>query len=453
MKIHHVITVYSLLSLVSCVWGDHYAASLGEYPVYEVSGDHSDIGYQIGKLGRKRIKTYVDNYPNIQAMRKWILGNGETDFNNLVSYNYNIYPKYVQELLGISEGSGVEYTDIWIMAFRQEIDLLMTNELNEMNEINKKNKTREKSEVNTTINGLEQTETIEVKTETERERDPRARIPNIDKQCSDILVNSDNWIGIGHNEDGWNGTLNSGYYINMTYTSEMNFTNNVSYIFSFGNPSIFAGNGFGFNNFGLITSIDALFPLNISTNKTRGIYFIERSLLDCHSINCVIDTIYDIPDQSMYFSSFGAAINVAQGDTIVNVEISPTNVNVKYLNVTEDGDGRDNYNDDNYYYHFNNYLRLTDVDSINDISSDHRLNRTLELIQSFNSSMISNVDQVIDILSDTKDEKYPIYRDGLPPDTGTVTLSTAIFDIKQGVVQIYEQCNPKECPPFKTFKL
>lgn len=374
------------------------------YPIYTVNGTHYEIGYQVGKLGASRINDFIDNFPDIGEMRTFILTAGATDFRDLVNYNMAIYPSYFDELQGLSEGSGAEYTDILLLSFKHEIKTLINNE----NTYNSHNHNSHKH--------LTQT-----------------------PECSDILLNNetnDNFRGFGHNEDGWNGTLSTGFFVNATYS---NTSGKVTSYFAFQYPGIIIGDAFGFNNMGLTVSGNVIFPNNVTIGPgVRGIYFLERAILDCDSIKCAIDTISTTTDSAAY-TTYGGSINIGQKNgndvEVVNVEVSSDYYSVLSLS----SNGKSGYN-----YHFNNYLRLTNVSALDDASSDHRLNRTLELIAE--NDGIRNLDTIIEILGDTQDDEYPIYRTSKSPDEAT-TLATVVFDIANGVFKVYQQCNPKQCQP------
>lgn len=259
---------------------------------------------------------------------------------------------------------------------------------------------------------------------------------------------SSNFFGIGHNEDGWNGTYTTGYFVNATVTDASSY-------FAFQYPGYLAGNAFGINNYSLALTVNSLFPLNVSITNSRGIYFIARSILDCPDLQCVTNAITGgtqhnhkqnkqtkknkkekekARSSSTPVSTYGASFNVGlrQEKVILNAEISNFEYNIE--------------NCSNYGYHFNNYVRILDVAATDDISSDNRLDRTQELVGSYGG--INTQDNIVDILGDTQNSDYPIYRDSKAPDDAS-TLATGVFDLVQGYFYIYEQCNPKECTPTK----
>ena len=78
-----------------------------------------------------------------------------------------------------------------------------------------------------------------------------------------------------------------------------------------------------------------------------------------------------------------------------------------------------------------------------DESSIHRLNRTKQLIE---ENGLNTMQDIKNILGDTEDTQYPLYRTSSPPDTSS-TLASGIFDIQNQVLHIYDKCNPKLCKP------
>jgi len=98
------------------------------------------------------------------------------------------------------------------------------------------------------------------------------------------------------------------------------------------------------------------------------------------------------------------------------------------------------------YSHFNMYRHLNVSDNI-DESSVHRLDRSWEI------SAPKNLTDIADILGDTEDPEYPIYRDGNPPDDAS-TVCTVLFNLQVQQGHLYLN-NPKinYANPFLKFSL
>ncbi|GFR50973.1 hypothetical protein Agub_g13296, partial [Astrephomene gubernaculifera] len=88
-----------------------------------------------------------------------------------------------------------------------------------------------------------------------------------------------------------------------------------------------------------------------------------------------------------------------------------------------------------WYFHANAYMRLKEDQKI-DNSSLHREARAAQY------DMPTNAVQVLDLLGDTADPDFPIYRTG---DYGGLvyTLCTALYDLVGGTLTVYEG-NPRE---------
>jgi hypothetical protein len=91
------------------------------------------------------------------------------------------------------------------------------------------------------------------------------------------------------------------------------------------------------------------------------------------------------------------------------------------------------------------YLRAPVPQNVDD-SSVHRLARALQLPVSVNAA------SACQLLGDTTDTDYPIYRDGAGPDGGVATLATAVFDLVRRQVQMYD-ANPAHSTPVYTVAL
>ena len=197
------------------------------------------------------------------------------------------------------------------------------------------------------------------------------------------------------------------------------------------------GHAFGINSYGIASSMNAVYPTDVEL-QGRGCYFLTRMMLDAKNINELI-AAYENGSNNNIMSSYGASINLATKNndnkyTVVNIEISTKDMSVLSLN-----------EDIPYSYHFNNYLRLN-VSSKNDTSSVHRLERTQYMIANNYDNSLTTMDEIRNILGDTTDNEYPIWRSSIAPDSSS-TLSTVIFDVKSQNMYLYEHCNPKECTP------
>eukprot|EP01084_Bolivina_argentea_P109074 194951_1 len=358
------------------------------YPVYNAIGSYYEAGYQLGQQASDRIAKYIKMNPDTIRMKEYIsTTNGAFEFNTLLSYNEPLYPHYFDELHGISDGSHINYTDILLINFEYELDALMR-----MNNYS---------------------------------------LYSVDS-CSDILVyNDDTFIGWGHNEDDPRNGLTTGYFSNITYITNKTTLN----IFGFyGVPGYYSAEPAISITNNIYLTTNYLFPVHV-TPYGKAAAFIMRSVLESLNLQDAISMICDYGGNV----SVGCSFNVGYKDKnnvikVVNIENYMNECSV--LNI----------NNKNYSYHFNLYERLN-IDQYEDVSSVHRRNRTIQIINNDNGTL-TDMNQIIYILGDTQDQQYPIYRNG-----SVATLMTSLYDLKNGFAYFYEQCNPKHCNPSITLNL
>jgi hypothetical protein len=127
----------------------------------------------------------------------------------------------------------------------------------------------------------------------------------------------------------------------------------------------------------------------------------------------------------------GFTLNVGSMHTgeIVSIELGPNNASV--IHTVASGD---------FWMHFNQYL-LLDVPRYPDASSDARLARARQLPPPTSRAAAYN------ILGDTANSAYPIYRNGAPPDVNATTLATALFDFGSRTMSVHVGTNPKSTDP------
>lgn len=233
--------------------------------------------------------------------------------------------------------------------------------------------------------------------------------------CSDILVHTPTRAFFGHNEDG-DLTIAAGAIFQQTTLTDDGQAAYSAYTY----PLLLAGNAFSTNQHGLAISVNALFPKDILVGGLAR-QFITRDVLNAVSIE---DAIRRVTEAGPCASGFSLNVGSVVTKEIFNIEMSPGIGQSSVLRVT------------NYSYHFNQYLRLN-VSHFEDPSSDHRLARVQQL------PTPQTPQQVLDILGDTADKAYPIYRTGVAPDLDADTMASALFDLDAARVDVYVLQNPK----------
>lgn len=224
--------------------------------------------------------------------------------------------------------------------------------------------------------------------------------------CSDCTLLTEDTALIGHNEDGSPSFRGRLYVVHARIEGKPAFTA-LSY------PGFLCGNAFGFNDEGLCYAVDYVRPRHIKVGLGR--HFIARSLLEAESLDDAIRRV-TVPGRA---SGFSYTIGSIPERRIVQVEVAPQS-----YHVTEIRGSR---------FHANHYLELTSVAQIVERSSRARVERAQAILR---SGAPANAPEVLSILGDQQDKRYPLFRTAAPPDT-YVTLCTALFDLDARRLRIY----------------
>lgn len=242
-------------------------------------------------------------------------------------------------------------------------------------------------------------------------------IPKVDKveeeevsdDCSDVLVVSDNMAVVVHNEDANVALVGHTYLIKATLPNGLSYT---AYTYAGELPSC----AFGFNSHGLAFTLNSVPPVD-SEIVAGGIgrNFISRDLLEATSIEDAISRVRS-SEVSVGHSYNLIDLNLRK---IVNVETASS----QRLSVHEIGSAP--------FFHANMYLHL-EVDQLHDENSISRQNRAALLPKTSKNDLIS-------LLGDTTDQKYPIYMQG----PTLYTLCTAVIDLDERTLSIIED-NPRK---------
>jgi len=94
-------------------------------PLFNISAtSHYDAGLQHGRLAASRIKAWFSSTAEMRNLRRFIRGPGRADFERLKADNARLYPRYADEIRGISEGSGVPLDMVWAVNMINELESL-----------------------------------------------------------------------------------------------------------------------------------------------------------------------------------------------------------------------------------------------------------------------------------------------------------------------------------------
>ncbi|XP_044014646.1 uncharacterized protein LOC122856846 isoform X2 [Aphidius gifuensis] len=242
--------------------------------------------------------------------------------------------------------------------------------------------------------------------------------------CSSLICNYPGQEILGHNEDALSETLNHWYIVNAhvveTGLREEKFSS-LSY------AGFLPGYTMGFNNHGLVYSINTLSARSLKSGKTPR-YFITRSLLGVANFMQAQQTLRNVG----YGAAEGFSVNMTfldqDGDRLFhNAEVAPADdgTNESQLNILTASPGEN-------LAHCNKYLRLkiAEVDGVIIPSSEHRM----AAIQRHPAPKTRS--EIVNILSDQTDNEYRVYQE-FGPDDYVKTIATGIFDCVKRTWSIY----------------
>lgn len=187
----------------------------------------------------------------------------------------------------------------------------------------------------------------------------------------------------------------------------------------------FVGFAYGWNSNGIVFSENAVSPTKVVIGGL-GDNFLSRDLFSAVSIDDAIQKV------SKKNRAYGFSLNIGDLSTLrlFNVEVAADGVGVYEV-------VKGNYSHTNMYQHL-------DVSQYPDPSSIARNERIWQFT-------ISGSQDMLDILGDTKNPQYPIYRNGNPPDCCS-TASSVLYDLANKKASVFDS-NPKTSQPWKSFDL
>eukprot|EP00058_Branchiostoma_floridae_P018824 XP_002604313.1 hypothetical protein BRAFLDRAFT_125264 [Branchiostoma floridae] len=101
-----------------------------------VRGSHYQVGLQIGRAARRQIAEYLDRHHVFANL----LGILQTEAGRILYEGYlraakSAYPHYVEEIVGMSEGSGLPFQHLFLMHCQSEMVLMFTDDCKPVTEI------------------------------------------------------------------------------------------------------------------------------------------------------------------------------------------------------------------------------------------------------------------------------------------------------------------------------
>ena len=332
-----------------------------------VSGSHREVGRYIGLHFAAAIHHLFDNYDFLQKQLLPFLksSTGQCFFQSYLELHRKQFPQYISELEGMADGSGRLFEEIFAVNLRGEFAGLIAA------------------------------------------AHPTENAADADVQgCTDCLVLTPDSALIGHNEDGSPAGYGNMYVVRVAVDDCPTFTA-LCY------PGFLAGNASGFNEFGILHSINHVAPRPVKVGVGR--HFIARSLLEARSLAEALRRV-TLPDRA---AGFNYNIGSLAERRIVSVEVSPERHHVHEVQ--------------GYYLHTNHYFNLNNQKQEISPSSRKRLERCQALCR---ATFPANSSQVLALLSDHTDRDYPIYRDATLPDEDA-TLGSVLYDLGRRELRIF----------------
>jgi hypothetical protein len=338
-----------------------------------VSGSHREVGRAIGHHFNDAIHRFFDNYSFLQELLLPFLksSTGQRLFQSYLKLHQTHFSQYIAELEGMADGSRRPFKEIFAVNLRGEFAGLIT---------------AKQQTGSTTDAGVQ--------------------------SCTDCLVLTSEAALIGHNEDGSPAGYGNMFVVHASIDNRPTFSA-LCY------PGFLFGNALGFNEFGILHSINNVAPRPVNVGLAR--HFIARSLLEARSLEDAVRRVA-IPDRA---AGFNYNIGSHAERRIISVEVSPERHHVHEVQ--------------GYYTHTNHYFELNDQKQNITLSSRKRLERGMTICR---TTFPTKSGHILALLGDQTDRDYPIYRDARPPDSDA-TLGSALFDLDNRQLRIYWD-NPLE---------
>lgn len=354
--------------------------------VYITGNTPFEVGKALGEYEREKLHELMAIDPLLlESLRPWKAAH-EAEYNAFVAANRARFPRYFEEMEGIASGAGVALEDLILTALGPEIDTLQQNE-----------------------NGGNCFDTIGVP----------------------VTATGHSRAIIGHNED-----LGPEYKafsflvtIHQPYAAAAEAAGTAHTITAFVYPGAPLGFTFGWNNAGMVYSCNGIFP----APRTGGLgrYFINRYVLEATSFDEALSRLRSVYKDAAL--GFGTTLGKARSDVVYNVEIGPGVMSIVRVPPGESLLHSNMYSHNDTVHVYNNFAQTT----------THRLTRAHQLPPPMTR------EAVVDILGDTLDPVFPIYRDGKKPDFLS-TSATVIFDLENARAEVFGG-NPKFTHPTAVF--
>jgi hypothetical protein len=333
----------------------------------DVHGNHREVGRAIGLQFSAAIHQFFDNYDFLQKQLLPFINtsSGRAFYQSYLEIHQSRLPGYMAELEGMAEGAARPVEELFAVNLRGEFAGLIAAQT-------------QSGKFSATAG----------------------------QGCTDCLVLTPDAALIGHNEDGPPAGAGRMYVARITVGDNPNF-HALCY------PGFLPGNAFGFNESGILHTVNNVAPRPIKMGLSR--HFLARSLLDARTLDDALRSI-TLSDRA---SGFNYNIGSLSERRLISVEVAPDQHHVHEVR--------------GYYAHTNHYFKLNNQKQEITPSSRTRLDRTIYLCREMPPT---DVRHVLALLGDQANREYPIFRDATPPDKDA-TLCSALYNLDDRELQIY----------------
>lgn len=353
-------------------------------PILYVRGSYYDVGYNVGRTFCGLIKTLIETHPSLNNdyLPVYNTAEGKEIYDRTYQCVQKYYPQYLRELLGMSDGAQVPFHKLFLLHLDDVLPVC----------VNQKKK----------MNGCQ--------------------------GCSSVCINEPNQEFIGHTEDAYKEVLNNIYILKAQITEsqpEENFT-------AFCYAGLLPGYAMGFNNHGLVYSINIISARNLGLGKLPRA-FVARALLTADTLESALSTLRckgcGIADAMSVNLTF---LNQSGDRLFHNIEVSPSYPlsNESALSVFTASPGE-------VIFHANKFTRLQ-IPEFEGPMMDSSVARH----QVQKGQPLFDLRCVLNLLGDTSHPDYTVFRHDGP----VWTIVVGIFDCVARTWTIYMD-NPKTSEP------
>jgi len=338
---------------------------------------HYDMGFQMGTQFADRIQARMSISKQMQKslLPFYSSEEGQNVYKTFLDSHWQMFPNYMDEMKGVSDGSRVPFHVLFLMTLREEFSYW--------------------------INGSD---------------------IYFRDHCSDYMLNNNEYTAVGHNEDGAIEDVDHMILASVTVGAGADRTTFTTVVYL----GELATGAFGFNAQGVALSLNYVSPAKeyvVMGGKSRN--FVARDVLQAQNI---VDAIARFTQDGQCAGHNSQLMDV-RGQRIFNVEAAAHGQH-NVLEITPDVSP---------YFHANMYLRLSPINITQpvDPSTVGRTNRVHQLPPPTSPTDILNIlgdqaDRQYPLFHDVLSHVRGDISEGW-------TLASAIFDLRNSSLTIYHR--------------